>query len=165
MGNTESVIFPYQDKKLIANNKKAFWVTENNGVEVIRLPVNMKAKKHYTYNSPLRKDIPIIIIYPPGRTIIKAEVVDATSFKHTLLPTGSYNKWKKWRTYLPHNPTYVLSYDLYTIEYESEGIKVVKEFQIYDLSNLNYRELANKRDEKFYQSLVKNRTEEFLQSP
>jgi len=132
MGNSESTIIEWNDKKLIRDGKgDCYWITTKNGNEVTRIPVRLSIRYLTTDKNPLRTDIPLIVDLPIGRKFVwsrtlEVKVTGPSSFEFPKLKDGR----KLWDKYLPDSSPF--DYMFYCINYSLNGVDMIREFQVYN---------------------------------
>lgn len=128
MGNYESTVFKYDNKKLVYNVSRMqfYWLTMKNGKEFIRIPVNVSERYLSPSSHPVRKDIPVIVSLPKGKFV--NGIVDKDSRDNVSIMINK-SKWPikdMTKTYLFKN-----IYTLFRVEYNQHGINVVLDFQVF----------------------------------
>ena len=164
MGNSESVVFSYNEKRLIKNDAKNeyFWVSMKDNKEIIRLPVTLS--EHIQYGEPLYDiNVPILVVLPESlgssgssgssgslRSSGSSETVvikidEKYTFEHSLrmsvddsiLHHQVSSKYALYAENCLRNGWIPFTYTLYTINYSLNGTSVTKKFQVFTLSS-NY---------------------------
>ena len=132
MGAIESILFEYEDKKLIQKNTNYFWVTYKNfndkEKEIIRIPVDVKRKTIKAVDPCLPLIIGMFEIYKQ-KPRYKYETY--INFKYNINPCNCGIKDCVSSMIVDE---YEFSHvENFILEYNQQGINIVKKFQVVKL--------------------------------